>query len=149
MKVPTISHETWEWTRGLAHFAVDTETVDADDLSFNDWVDALLAVEPIEQLEEEMDTDRYEYSHGHFDRGTTVTIYPMGDQDHRPEVDDRTAQALAEWVDGAHFSVSPSSLSFENQLRLLCENCEEYYNELGLYVQREGVDVDDIQDLLE
>lgn len=148
MKIPKISHETWELTRGLAHLVVDLDSVDAEQLSFEEKVQALLNLEPIKKMDD-MDPDQYNYYHRKYDAGTTVTIYPnLKEQQHRPEVSDGTVQDLAEWVDTAHFAVGSDNLSFEDQLKILCEKCEEHFNGLDVYVERKEKVVDNVDDVV-
>ena len=135
MVIPTISHRTWERTRGLAQIAMGTDKVAAETLSFSKQLELLLEPEPGWYSERIEATEEGDFYHTGYPDGEKVQIQPdERERPHRPELSEELLERLREQVDGEYYGVPAEALATDKLIELVLDKVEEYYAHLDCYL---------------
>ena len=141
MPVPAIEDNEWKRMNAIARFAASSGAGDIESMRFGDKINLLLDVGPVEEYEE-LDPERYEYSHTYWDTPKKIEAVVEPTTTHRPEVDAETIERLDQWVNEKTWP-NASSLSHNDKVALLLEKSEMYYNALECYVEEMTITVKD------
>jgi hypothetical protein len=157
MPVPAISHENWEKTKAVAQFAMGSEKVTPEELSFLKQVETIVTLpsdvddtEEVEEIEtyqgltdylrestsEYVITNTGGHGHRHGDLDTPY-YYPVHydrNRPHRPQLSERVADGLETQVRKEWPTTPVETLSTDRQLDLLLDRAVPFFKEIGCYI---------------
>jgi hypothetical protein len=157
MPVPAISHENWEKTKAVSQFAMGSEKVTPEDISFSKQVETIVTlpssvsepeelkkIETYQKLTDYLHESTSEYPlrskrghgqrHGDLDTPYYYPVHYDRDRPHRPQLSERVADGLENQVEKEWPTTPVSTLATDRQLDLLLDRAVEFFKEIGCYI---------------
>jgi len=157
MPVPAISHENWEKTKAVSQFAMGSEKVTPEDISFSKQVETIITLPSDADDPEELkkietfrgltnylhestsdypmkSTDGHGLRHRDLDTPYYFRVAYDRDRPHRPQLSSRVADGLENQVEKEWPTTPVEALSTDRQLDLLLDRAVEFFKEIGCYI---------------
>lgn len=157
MPVPAISDENWEKTKAVSQFAMGSEKVTPEDISFSKQVETIItlpsSVDDTEELDEietyqgltdylhestsdypMRDTSGHGQRHGDLNTPYYFPVEYNRNRPHRPQLSSRVADGLETQVKKEWPTTPVETLSTDRQLDLLLDRAVEFFREIGCYI---------------
>ena len=143
MPVPAVSPNNWQRTTVICHFIMATPVSVVSELSFQDRLETILNhgknfTKKAKENEKEENQRDYK-THSDFQATPTrpyrKSITVSREKPHRPRVDALVVERLHEAVEKEKPSVPAQRLDFDDNLGILLDTAERYYNTLQCHIR--------------